>query len=73
MEIDCNGHLWLVDGVTATIYEVETEETEVCAFNEIPWLSENPTEGTVSFGAAFRSSARSMRRVSRPGYGRDSS
>ncbi|MFY9551915.1 MAG: carboxypeptidase regulatory-like domain-containing protein [Thermoanaerobaculia bacterium] len=53
MEIDCNGHLWLVDNVAKTIYEVETQETAVCAFDEIPWLSENPTGGTVAAGSTL--------------------
>jgi hypothetical protein len=51
MEIDCAGHLWLVDQVSQTIYEAESAETDVCAFEEIPWLSEDPTEGTVSAGS----------------------
>jgi hypothetical protein len=48
MEIDCNGHLWLVDSVAQLIYEVETDETGVCAFDDIPWLSEEPPGGTVA-------------------------
>ena len=40
MEIDCDGHLCGLDQVTQTIYEAETEETDVCAFKEIPWLGE---------------------------------
>jgi hypothetical protein len=48
LEIDCSGHLWLVDQGTQTIYEAETDDTDVCAFQDIPWLTENPTEGTVS-------------------------
>ncbi len=43
MEMDCAGHLWLVDIETQTIFEAETEETGVCAFDDIPWLSEDPT------------------------------
>jgi hypothetical protein len=53
MEIDCDGHLWLVDQVGQLIWEVESGESHVCAFNEIPWLAENPTQGTVSASSAF--------------------
>jgi hypothetical protein len=53
MEIDCNGHLWLVDQVSQSIFEAETGETGVCAFDEIPWLSEDPTEAAVSSGATL--------------------
>jgi hypothetical protein len=53
MEIDCNGHLWLVDQVTQTIYEAETEESDVCGFEEIPWLSEDPVQGTVAQGSTL--------------------
>ena len=31
-----------------TIFEVESGEINACAFNDIPWLSESPTEGTVA-------------------------
>jgi hypothetical protein len=51
MEIDCNGHLWLIDSNETTIFEVETEETDVCAFEEIPWLTEEPAGGMVAAGA----------------------
>ena len=53
MEIDCNGHLWLVDQVAQNIYEVETDEADVCAFKEIPWLTEDPATGTVPASAAL--------------------
>ena len=51
LEIDCDGRLWLVDQWTQTIYVAETEETDVCAFTSIPWLSEDPVDGGVSAGA----------------------
>ena len=53
MEIDCNGHLWLVDSAAQLIYEVETDETDVCAFDDIPWLSEEPPGGTVAGHASL--------------------
>jgi hypothetical protein len=52
MEIDCQGRLWLVDQWTQTIYVAETEETDVCGFQSIPWLSEDPEDGSVSSGAS---------------------
>jgi hypothetical protein len=48
MEIDCAGRLWLVDRTSQTIFEVESGESNACAFNQIPWLSESQTEGNVS-------------------------
>ena len=53
LEIDCDGHLWLVDSNAQMIYEAETEETGVCAYQDIPWLSEAATGGTVSAGSSF--------------------
>jgi hypothetical protein len=53
MDFACDGHLWLVDANAATIYEVETDESDVCAFQDVPWLSEDPTEGTVGAGATL--------------------
>ena len=53
MEIDCDGHLWLVDQVGQQIWEVESGESNVCAFNQIPWLSEDPTSGTVLANSAL--------------------
>lgn len=47
MEIDCNGHLWLVDQNNSKILEVDSGETGVCNSNDIPWLSENPSSGSV--------------------------
>lgn len=50
MDVDCNGDLWLVDQGSQTIYQVDSGETGVCKFQDIPWLSENPTSGTVTAG-----------------------
>src|SRR5262249_38131148 len=52
MEMDCDGHLWLVDTASQTIYEAETNETDVCAFASIPWLTEEPTGGNVPAGGS---------------------
>src|SRR6185436_2826459 len=48
MEMDCDGRLWLVDLSSQTIFEVDSGESNACAFNDIPWLSESQTEGTVA-------------------------
>jgi hypothetical protein len=47
VEMDCGGRLWLIDQAGQTIYEVESGESNACAFSDIPWLSESPVEGTV--------------------------
>jgi hypothetical protein len=49
LEFDCQGNLWAIDQNTQTIYNVESDEGYFCAL-DIPWLSENPTSGTVSGG-----------------------
>ena len=46
LEFDCAGNLWAVDQNTQTIYNVESDEGFACSL-DIPWLSENPTTGTV--------------------------
>ncbi len=49
MEFDCGGNLWLIDQNSQTVYEIESGEPASCSV-DIPWLSENPTEGTVPAG-----------------------
>jgi hypothetical protein len=53
LEIDCTGHLWLVDQTSQTILEVDSGEANACAFNDVPWLSENVTSGTVAATSTF--------------------
>ncbi|HEY3204476.1 MAG TPA: carboxypeptidase regulatory-like domain-containing protein [Thermoanaerobaculia bacterium] len=48
LEIDCDGNLILVDQGTQTIFVADSGETGFCAINDIPWLSEIPTSGTVN-------------------------
>ena len=48
MEIDCDGRLWIVDQVDQLLLEVASLDSEACAFNDIPWLSESPTSGTAA-------------------------
>ena len=50
LEMDCDGHLWLVDAEAQVIYEVESEETGACFFDDIPWLTENPPSPSVPPG-----------------------
>ena len=47
MELDCNGHLWLVDSVSKTLYEVEADDPGACGVLDIPWLTESPQGTTV--------------------------
>jgi len=53
LEMDCDGHLWLVDAEAQVIYEVESEETGACFFDDIPWLTENPPSPSVPPGATI--------------------
>jgi S-layer homology domain len=50
LEFDCIGNLWAIDQSTQTVFNVESDENVRCAL-DIPWLSENPTTGTVGAGA----------------------
>ena len=47
MEFDCIGNLWVVNQITQIAYNVASGESTSCAV-DIPWLSENPTSGTVA-------------------------
>ena len=47
LEADCDGRLWAIDDLTQIVYEFESGESGWCA-NEIPWVSETPTSGTVA-------------------------
>lgn len=49
MEFDCLGNLWLIDQNNQTVYQIQSGEPAACS-SDIPWLSENPTTGTVSSG-----------------------
>ncbi len=49
MDNDCDGNLWVVDQNSQMIYKVASGETGWCV-NDVPWLSETPTEGTVPSG-----------------------
>jgi hypothetical protein len=43
----------MVDRLGQLIWEVESGETHVCSFNEIPWLSENPASGSIAANASL--------------------
>ncbi len=47
MEADCEGNLWMVNQNNQTLFKVASGETGSCAV-DIPWLSEDPTSGTIS-------------------------
>jgi len=46
MEADCEGNLWMVNQNTEVLYKVASGEVGKCD-NDIPWLTVDPTEGTV--------------------------
>ncbi len=50
-EADCQGHLWINTRDSQIVYEFESGETGWCV-NDIPWLSEDPEEGSVASGGA---------------------
>ena len=58
LEASCDGRLWLNTLNTNTVYAFESGETGWCV-NDIPWLSENPTEGTLP-GSGGNGSAQSL-------------
>jgi Carboxypeptidase regulatory-like domain len=47
MDADCEGNLWMVNQSSQKIFKVASGEEGSCG-SDIPWLSEDPTEGTVS-------------------------
>ncbi|MBI2382306.1 MAG: carboxypeptidase regulatory-like domain-containing protein [Gammaproteobacteria bacterium] len=51
LEIDCAGHLWMVEQQTKSVLEVESGETGVCAWKDITWLTATPGEGELAVGA----------------------
>ena len=46
LEADCSGHLWMYDIFGAKVLEVDSGARGWCV-EDIPWLSEDPSEGTV--------------------------
>jgi hypothetical protein len=48
LEIDCNGHLWVAAKHGSVVYEVDSGEAGVCAWQNIPWLTVTPSSGTVN-------------------------
>jgi S-layer homology domain len=53
LEADCSGHLWAYDVFQQVVYEAESGETGWCV-NDIPWVSETPTTGTIAGSAGAR-------------------
>jgi hypothetical protein len=52
LELDCNGHLWAPNQVQNTVLEANSGETGICNWADIPWLSINPTTGTIPTGGS---------------------
>jgi hypothetical protein len=56
-ELDCDGHLWVVDQLGANpvmIVESGEDGSNPCTGPDVPWVSEDPTEGTVPAGGGAR-------------------
>ena len=51
LALDCSGSLWTVNQATGEVIQAASGETNVCAWNEIPWLTTNPLSGTVGIGS----------------------
>ena len=47
MEADCDGNLWLINQTDGKIYKVASGEAGSPCSVDIPWLSVDPTSGTV--------------------------
>jgi hypothetical protein len=47
LEFDCDGHLWAANQDTAEMLEIDSGETGVCDYLDIPWLTENPVAGNI--------------------------
>ncbi|MGV8040077.1 MAG: lamin tail domain-containing protein [Thermoanaerobaculaceae bacterium] len=50
LEIDCAGNLFAVNQTTDEVLVLPSGETGACLFQEIPWLDETPTSGTIAAG-----------------------
>lgn len=51
LEFSCDGHLWAPNQDSGDVLEIDSGETGVCAFLDIPWLSEAPTTGSIDINA----------------------
>ncbi|WP_025820245.1 PKD domain-containing protein [Shewanella marina] len=51
LDIDCNGNLWAVDQAQQMVISFTSEETGVCNWNNIPWLSLNEDMGYIAAGS----------------------
>jgi hypothetical protein len=54
LEIDCAGNLWSVNQTTKKIHVNDSGERGPCV-TQIPWLSENPSSGTVAAHSSMNS------------------
>ncbi len=52
LSLDCDGNLWSVNQVTGQVIQAISGETDVCAWEEITWLTADPVSGTVGIDAA---------------------
>ena len=52
LEISCDGHLWAVNQGTTYVMEADSDETGVCGWQDVLWLSEVPISGSVGAGGS---------------------
>lgn len=48
LDMDCSGHLWAVNQIVQRVYEIESGESDACAWRQIPWLSISVSSGAIA-------------------------
>ena len=67
LALDCDGNLWAVDQVAGTVLQVESGETDACAWAASEWLTVTPTAGNVTAGGQEELTFTFNPQVLRPG------
>jgi hypothetical protein len=52
MDFDCGGNLWMINQATQVVYLASSGEPGGSCSQDVPWVSENPTEGLVPAGGS---------------------
>lgn len=52
LEIGCDGSLWATNQITGVVFRADSNEPGACA-TDVPWLSVDPSEGTVAAGGSL--------------------
>jgi hypothetical protein len=53
LELDCTGYLWAVNQYTQWVIVADSGEVGMCAWQDIPWLSEAAASGDIAPGGAW--------------------